>query len=72
MSERVRDPCGRRYGCEGFSVGLSQAQLRSSIRASQLGMAEGAFSYEVDSAQLSRADLPNSKNCKNLRWNGKI
>jgi hypothetical protein len=46
-----------------FSGESGQAHLRSSIRASHPGMAEGLFLYEVGSAQLTRADLTNSK-----RW----
>jgi hypothetical protein len=44
-----------------FSGEFGQAQLRSSIRASHPGMAEGFFLYEVGSAQLTRADLTNNK-----------
>jgi hypothetical protein len=39
---------------------LAQAELRSSIRASQLGLAEGLFSYEVGISLHDRADLPNT------------
>jgi hypothetical protein len=43
--------------------GLDRAELRSSIRASQVGMAEGLFSYEVGTAQHNRPSLTNNK-----RW----
>jgi hypothetical protein len=42
---------------------LAQAELQSSIRASQLGLAEGHFLYEVGISQHDRANLPNTN-----RW----
>jgi hypothetical protein len=58
-------------GCAGDATvfcgdEVSQADLRSSILASQPDMAEGLFPYEVGSAQLDRAGLPNNKRWENL------
>jgi hypothetical protein len=58
---RVRD-WGFSRGTTVFcGYGLSQGELRSSIRASLLSPAEGPFLYEVGISQLDRADLPNNK-----------
>jgi hypothetical protein len=50
-------PNALRPNAGSFSGKSGQAELRSSISASQLGMAEGLFSYQVGSAQLTRTDL---------------
>jgi hypothetical protein len=73
MRARGRDPCGsgpdaRRGGC--FSGEFSPAHLRSSIRASLPGRAEGYFSCELGTAHVSRAGLPNVQIAKNLGWAG--
>jgi hypothetical protein len=41
--------------------GVNQAHLRSSISASQSGLAEGPFSYELGSVEMARAGLTNNK-----------
>jgi hypothetical protein len=65
LAETVRagDPYALGPSAVIFLGESGQAELRSSIQASQLGMAEGLFLYEVGSAQLTRADLTN-----NQRW----
>jgi hypothetical protein len=55
----VRDPCGRERGrmgpgrAGGNPGELSPAQLRSSIRASLPGRAQGQFSGELGTAHVS-------------------
>jgi hypothetical protein len=52
------------HGLPLYSVlrdGHSRAHLRSSNRASLLGLADWPFSYEVGTAEMVRAGLPNKK-----------